>query len=124
MTKLRILLVDDEAATRKGLRMLLQFEPDIEIVGEAPNGLFALRQIELLSPDLVLLDVRMPGMDGLTCAREIGRRFPDVAVLFLSLYDDQASREEAASLGAADFVGKQAMAENLLPALQHLIQAS
>lgn len=121
MSSLTVLIVDDEASTRTGLRMLLQFETDIEVVGEAHNGLSALQLIEQLEPDLVLMDVRMPGMDGITCAREIARRFPHVSVLFLSLYDDQGSRASAAETGAIGFIPKHSMTEKLLPALHELL---
>ena len=123
MSNLNILLVDDEASTRKGLRMLLRGEPDLTVVGEAHNGLAALEEIEHLGPDLVLLDLRMPGMDGIVCAREIARRFPSVSVLFLSLYDDAASRAQAAEAGAIGFIAKQSLAERLLPALHALAAA-
>lgn len=102
-----ILLVDDSTAIRQGLRMRLSLEPDLAVVGEAESGEEALRLVEALRPDVVLMDAEMPGMGGLAAARAIAEVDPRPTVVVLSLSDDRASRARALASGAAAFVAKQ-----------------
>ena len=83
-----MLLVDDENLIRRGLKALLKLENNLEIVGEAENGETAINQIENLQPDVILMDVRMPIMDGVAATKEICQRFPKIKVLILTTFDD------------------------------------
>ena len=80
-----VLLVDDQTLIRQGIRMLLEIEPDIRVVGQAANGHEAIQQVEALHPHVVLMDVRMPDMDGIAATRELAGRFPDVGVIILTI---------------------------------------
>ena len=104
---IRLLLVDDEARVRQGLRMCMAGEPDFDVVGEAAEGEAALSLASELHPDIVVLDVRMHGLDGLGAARELRATEPGIRVVILSLQDDTATRREALASGASAFVGKQ-----------------
>jgi RNA polymerase sigma factor (sigma-70 family) len=85
---IKVLIVDDLKMIREGLKILLESDEQIKIIGEAENGLQALQQVEALAPDLVLMDVRMPEMDGITATQIILNRFPKVKVLILTTFDD------------------------------------
>ena len=78
---IRVLLVDDQTLIRQGIAMLLELEPDLEVVGAVGDGHAASEAVERLRPDVVLMDVRMPEMDGVTATRELHRRFPDIGVI-------------------------------------------
>ena len=116
--KLRVLLADDEPMVRRGLRMRLELETDVEVVGEARNGSEALTEAKALRPDAVLMDVRMPVMDGVEATAALRRTLPGCAVVVLSLYDDFATRARVRSAGAAAFVPKHRAEEALLAALR------
>jgi DNA-binding NarL/FixJ family response regulator len=104
---IRLLLVDDEARVRQGLRMCMAGEPDFDVIGEAEEGEAAVSLASELHPDVVVLDVRMHGLDGLGAARELAAAEPGLRVVILSLQDDTATRREAIASGASAFVGKQ-----------------
>ena len=104
---IRLLLVDDEARVRQGLRMCMAGEPDFDVIGEAEEGGAAISLASKLHPDVVVLDVRMRGLDGLEAAREIALTEPSARVVILSLQDDSGTRREAIASGASAFVGKQ-----------------
>jgi DNA-binding NarL/FixJ family response regulator len=104
---IRLLLVDDEARVRKGLRMCMAGEPDFDVIGEAEEGGAALSLASELHPDVVVLDLRMRGLDGLAAARELAVNEPSARVVILSLQDDSGTRREAIASGASAFVGKQ-----------------
>jgi DNA-binding NarL/FixJ family response regulator len=102
----RLVLADDLESVRFGLRMVLSREPDLELVGEAANGREAVELCRRFGPDLVVMDVQMPQMDGLAATREIKAELPAVAVLVLTAYDDPEYMLEAVRAGAAGFVLK------------------
>lgn len=102
----RLVLADDLETIRVGMRMVLSREPDLEIVGEAANGREAVKLCRRFEPDLVLMDVQMPEMDGLAATREIKAELPAVAVLVLTAYEDPEYMLEAVRAGAAGFVLK------------------
>jgi DNA-binding NarL/FixJ family response regulator len=102
----KILLVDDQPSVRQGLRMLLALDPDMTIVGEAGDGATALELAASLQPDVVVMDVVMPGMDGLTAAERLHTLTPGIAIVILSLHDDPDVRARATAAGAAAYVGK------------------
>jgi len=103
---IRVLLVDDQPTVRQGLRMRLALEPDVDVVGEAADGAAALAAMVSATPDVVLMDVEMPVMDGITAAGCIHAATPDTAIIMLSLHDDLYTRERARASGAVDFVAK------------------
>ena len=115
---IRVVVVDDQPTTRRGLRLLLELEPDLEVVGEAGDGKEALDLALRLRPDVVLMDVHMARMDGITTAMALRVAAPDVPVVMHSLDDAPEVRERALSAGAAAFVGKHPSAEALLAAIR------
>jgi len=115
---IRVLLVDDQKNVRRGLRMRLALEPDIEVVGEAPDGEAAVRMATLLAPSVVVMDLRMPGMDGFEATSILRAREVAPAIVALSLYDDEQTRARAAEAGAAVFVPKTCSHEYLIEAIR------
>ena len=118
MKTIRILLVDDQSNIRRGLRMRLGIESDMEVVGEATTGEAAVETATALQPDVIVMDVEMPGMGGIAATRTVRAAVPACSVVMLSLYDDSATRALARSAGAADFVAKHSMGESLLGAIR------
>lgn len=114
----RLLIVDDHDLIRESTQLMLEGEPDLEVVGEAVNGRHALELCRRLRPDLVLMDVRMPEMDGLTATREIKKEMPAISVLVVSAYESEDYRREAASAGATDYILKDAERRQLLEAVR------
>jgi len=114
---IRVLLVDDEELVRTGLRMILDAEPDITVVGEAADGQIALAHVERLRPDVVLMDIRMPRMDGLEATRRISARGTAVKVVVLTTFDLDEHVYAALSAGASGFLLKDAPASQLVHAI-------
>jgi len=112
----RLLLADDHALVRSGLRMILDAEPDLQVVAEAANGYEALSALENTPADLVILDIAMPRMTGLQAAREINRTYPNVRMLILSMYDNEQYFFEALKAGASGYVLKSVADRDLLEA--------
>lgn len=111
---IRVLIVDDHAFIRLGLKAVLQSESDIEIVGEAENGREALEKALALRPDVVLVDIMMPGGDGIEAARAIKQRRPNTQILILTVHADQELFRRAAMAGAAGYVLKDISPTNLV----------
>lgn len=116
--KIKILLVDDHAVVLKGLSFFLCTQPDFELVGEAQNGLEALEKVAELQPDVVLMDLMMPDMDGIEATAEIKRRFPHVKVLVLSSFSDQVQVVPALRAGAAGYLLKDVRPDQLVEAIR------
>jgi DNA-binding NarL/FixJ family response regulator len=116
--KIRLLLVDDQQIIRQGLRSLLDAKPDLEVVGEAENGQQALTQVETLHPDVVLMDVRMPVMDGVAATRVIHQRFSETKVLVLTTFDDDEYVSQAMRLGARGYLLKDTHSDDLAAAIR------
>ena len=114
----RILIVDDVPQVRRELRTLLPLLDAIDIVGEAENGQDAIELAAALQPDVILMDVEMPVVDGLAATRLIKQQCPQCRVIILSIHDDEAVRARARSAGADDFVDKGAPLAALLQAIQ------
>lgn len=119
---IRVILVDDQVTVRHGLRMRLMLEPDIQVVGEAGNGGEALKLATLLSPDVILIDIAMPGMDGIATTEAMRANVPRSAVVILSLYGDGLTRARAQAAGAVAFVEKQGTTQELLMAIRQVAQ--
>nr|WP_290228563.1 response regulator transcription factor [Trichocoleus desertorum] len=115
---IRVLLVDDQSILRQGLKALLELEPDLDIVGDASNGQVAIQQVEALQPDVVLMDVRMPVMDGVAATRSICQRFPTIKVLVLTTFDDDEYIAEAMRVGAIGYLLKDTPSEELAAAIR------
>lgn len=116
--KIRVLLADDHAILRSGVRLLLEAEPNIEVVGEALDGNQALALVEQLNPDVVLMDIAMPGMDGLEATRRLKAQWPEVAVLVLTMHRSEEYFFEMLKLGASGYLLKGAQPEELINAVQ------
>jgi DNA-binding NarL/FixJ family response regulator len=122
MTKIRVLLVDDHAILREGLRALLSCYDDVQVVGEAKNGAVALEQVEALQPDVVIMDIAMPVMDGFESTRRIRQKYPQTRVLVLTQYEDKEYVVPLLQVGASGFVLKQALGADLINALRTVAQ--
>jgi DNA-binding NarL/FixJ family response regulator len=114
----RVLLVDDDPVVRHGLRARFQLEPDIHVIGEASTGTEALSLARTLIPDVVLMDVEMPGMDGIEATAALRRAVPDSAVVILSMHDDGQTRGRAQGAGAVAFVEKRGATDTLLASIR------
>lgn len=113
-----VLLVDDQELIRAGFAMILEVETDIEVLGEARDGAEALRQVEALRPDVVLMDVQMPGTDGIAATAQVVQRHPDVRVLILTTFDDDDYLFAALSAGASGFLLKNCPPDDLVNAIR------
>ena len=117
-TPARLVIVDDHHLLRRGFRSLLASEPDLEVVGEASDGREAIELCQRLRPDFVLMDVRMPRMDGLAATREIKREHPDIVVLIMTMHENPDYLLEALDAGAAGYVLKDTPADRLISAVR------
>lgn len=115
---IRLLLVDDQQLVCQGLKAMLGLEPDLSVVGIAENGEVALAQVASLQPDVVLMDVRMPVMDGRTATRLICEQFPQVKVLVLSTFDDDRYIADSMHAGASGYLLKDMPSEELAQAIR------
>ena len=118
--QIKVLLVDDHAILREGVHALLAREPDITVVGEAADGQEALEQVPRLRPDVVIMDIVMPRMNGLEATRLIKERYADVRVLILSMYDDQEYVVQIIQAGASGYVLKRVVTEDLVRAIHEV----
>ena len=115
---IRLLLVDNEPSVRSGLRMWFSLQSDIAVVGEAGDGAEALELAHQLRPDVVVMDVSMPGTDGLDSTAQLCADRPESAVVILTLHDNGEARARARDAGARGFVGKHETADALLTAIR------
>lgn len=120
--KIRILIVDDQSLLRRGLAALLNRNPDMEVVGEASNGEEALRVAAEVNPDVILMDVRMPVMDGVAATRELTRRGSGAGVIILTTFDDDEYIFEGIAAGARGYLLKDAEYEELSQAIRTVAQ--
>ncbi|MBI2861641.1 MAG: response regulator transcription factor [Chloroflexi bacterium] len=118
MANLRVLIADDHVVVRAGIRLLLDSQEDIEVVGEAKDGVEAVARTRELAPDIVLMDVAMAGLTGLEATREIRQANPDTRVLMLTMHDDEEYFFQAVSLGASGYILKEASPDEVISALR------
>jgi NarL family two-component system response regulator YdfI len=117
---IRILIADDHLVVREGLQLILSMEEDLEVVGEAPDGETAVRLVEELLPDVVLMDLRMPGMDGLQAIEQILARWPEMAIVILTTYNEDELMIRGLQAGARGFLLKDTGRQTLF----HTIRAA
>jgi two-component system response regulator NreC len=118
MTAIRVLLAEDHETVRQGLRLLLEAQHDIDVVGEAADGRVAVEKAQHLRPHVVILDLSMPEMGGLEAAKAIKRVAPDVRIVALTRHDDEAFVKELVAVGTAGYVLKQSRSTELLNAVR------
>ncbi len=117
----RVLIADDHAVVRSGLRLILSAQPDLEVVAEAGTGEETVEKAIGLRPDIVLLDIAMPGLNGLEAARQIREQAPEVRIIVLTMYDDEAYLRQFLEMGTAGYVLKKAADTELVDAI-HAVQ--
>ena len=123
MAATRVLLVDDESMVRRVIKQILAGYPDMELVGEAATGYEAITAVERLQPDIVVMDIRMPGLDGIAAAREIGFRYPHVKIIGLSEYAYGYNTDAMEKAGAVGVYQKSYAFEELYPAIKKVTVA-
>jgi len=121
MPIVRTLIVDDNATFRRRVKEFLASEPDIEVIGEAADGQEAILKARALHPDLVLMDVRMPGTNGLDATRQLKEEMPELRVIILTIYELQEYREAALASGANGYVVKKSLIEELVPVIREVM---
>lgn len=119
---IQILLVDDQYIIRQGLKTMLESNPDMQVIGEAENGQRAIDQIPLLQPDIVLMDIRMPIMDGVAATGAIAQLYPDLKILILTTFDDDEYVSKAMRLGAKGYLLKDTEPDELAMAIRAVIK--
>jgi DNA-binding NarL/FixJ family response regulator len=119
--KIKVLIVDDHDLVREGLRSILENNSEIEIIAEAENGEVALKKAGVLKPDLVLMDLSMPVMNGLECTKHIKSKHPEQKVLVLSMYDDEDYLSEAMEAGADGYILKTTKPEEFVSVIKKIV---
>lgn len=119
--KIEVLVVDDHSVVREGLRRMLERDKSIKVVGEAGNGEEAISQAKALSPDVITMDLKMPGMDGITATREIKQKSPETNVLMLTLYGEDFVKE-AIEAGASGYLLKDSDSEHIVKAVHQICE--
>jgi DNA-binding NarL/FixJ family response regulator len=117
--KVKVLLVDDHQVVLEGLRRILELDEEIEVVGEARNGYEAISKATQLAPDIIVMDLKMPGMDGITAIRELKQRLPRVNILMLTLYSEDFV-EQAIEAGASGYLLKDSSSEQITSAVHQV----
>ncbi len=115
---IQILIADDHGVIRAGLRALLGAEPDLEVVGEAADGQEALHSANALRPDVILLDLSMPGLSGIEITRRLTETMPELRVIILTVHEDEGLLREAMQAGAAGYIVKRAIGSELIDAIR------
>jgi two-component system response regulator NreC len=121
---IKILIVDDNRLFRERLKAFLAAHPEVKVVGEAGDGQAALSKARELKPDIILMDVKMGGMNGLNATKQLKGELPDIKVIILSMYDLEAYREAAMTVGASAYVTKKALVDELLPTIRRVAQTN
>ncbi len=118
MADIKLLLVDDHQVVRTGLRMLLEGQPDMKIIGEAESGLQALEKARELSPDVIVMDITLPDISGIEATKRIKETFPDISVVALTIHEDEQYFFEMLQAGASGYVPKRAAPEDLITSIR------
>lgn len=121
MKKIKVVIVDDHALIREGIKKLLELEDTLEMVGLAGDGYEALRIISETQPDVVLLDINMPSMNGIDCLKHIKKEFPDTKVIMLTIHEDAEYLIETINIGAEGYVLKDAEVSSLIKAINNVV---
>jgi len=116
--RIRVLIVDDHSVVRDGIKSVLELQTDIEVIGQAENGKESLEKVDKLSPDIVIMDIMMPEMNGLEATKQIYKKYPKTRVVMLSQYDDEENILAAEQLGAYGFIPKRAASAQLVNAIR------
>lgn len=119
---MKILLCDDQAVIRDGLEMLLQLEKDFQVVGSAQDGFEAMELAEQKFPDLILMDLKMPGMNGIEATREIRKKHPNIKILVLTTYDDDEWVFDAIRAGASGYLLKDTPRQKIIEAIRGTVE--
>lgn len=115
---IRILIADDHVLLRAGLRVLLNTAPDLEVVGEASDGAAALHLAGELQPDVILMDVNMPGVSGIEATKQLNQAYSDIRILILTIHEDSCLLEEVIRIGASGYILKRALESELVDAIK------
>ncbi len=118
---MRVIICDDQSIVRDGLKMLLKLEPDIQVIGTVEDGAVAVEAVKREKPDLVLMDLKMPGLNGVEATRQIRAKYPEVKVLVLTTYDDDEWVFDAIQAGASGYLLKDTPREELIKAIRGTI---
>jgi len=118
----RILIADDHAVVRAGLRAVLQTNPELELAGEASGGLEALELVQQIHPDVLVLDLSMPDLDGISVTRQVKETNPQTRILILTVHEDEALLREAIKAGASGYILKRAAESELVSAIQVILR--
>jgi two-component system response regulator NreC len=118
MNPIKVILVDDHDVVRTGLHSYLNTQPDVKVIAEARNGEEALQRAAEFKPDLVIMDITMPGMDGMEATRQLKAAYPEVLVLALTVHEDKEYFMEMLAAGASGYITKQAAADDLVAAIR------
>src|SRR5690349_9280383 len=121
MGRIRVLIVDDQALIRDGLKTILETEKDMEVAGTAKNGFEACSMAELLRPDIILMDIRMPEMDGVESIKNIRNKLPQVKIIMLTTFNDEAYIMDAIANGASGYLLKDIEVEKLVETIHDTI---
>jgi two-component system response regulator NreC len=121
-TTIHILLADDHTILRAGLKMMLNAQPDMEVVGEAQDGRHAMLEAQRLHPDIILMDITMPDINGIEATRQIKKQLPDVKILILTMHENDEYLYQALRAGASGYMLKEAADTDLISAL-HVVQS-
>ena len=119
--KTRVVLADDHPIVLNGLRNLIRSEGDLDLVGEAPSGAGALKLVREVQPDVAVVDISMPEMNGILLSRRLLEQFPDLKILVLTLHEDRAYVKQALDAGVRGYVLKRSAAENLVQAIRAVV---
>ena len=122
MNKCRLVIADDHTIVRQGIRSLLEAREDFVVLGEASTGREAIRKVEELQPDIVIMDISMPNLNGLEATRQIKKRFPDCKILVLTMYEDKESIRQMLQCGASGYVVKKSAVSQLFDAIEAVIK--
>ncbi|MDP9372617.1 MAG: response regulator transcription factor [Chloroflexota bacterium] len=120
MNRLRLLIIDDHPLFRQGVNWTLSRQPDLEVVGEVADGQAAIQQADVLMPDIVLCDINLPGMNGLEVARILKRRHPQLAVIILTLHEDDEQLFRAIRAGASAYANKDIAPQDLISLIRRV----